>query len=750
MAKLEYDESGGTFTYFLVLLYGTFLLILTYFLWPGRGRDSNKGKLVCQCGPCCRKRTKLETQLPKEKIKWFARVFVLIALWTFFFLLVYWAVTMETEYEEWDPYGILELDKSATTAEIRKQYRTLSKLYHPDKEGGDQELFMKIAKAYEALTDEESRENWEKYGNPDGPRAATFGIALPSWIVDKQNSIWVLGAYVLVFIVGLPIVVGTWWYRSVKFGSTNILIDTTRLYMYLLSRSKTMPIKRLVMILATAKELSNDQLAGVKDRPSDDVHLNVLVKQLPNVKVDTREQPFCRTYVAKARLLLHAYLEHIEIQDPGLLKDQDALVKYSHHLINEMINCLTQISGLAKMSQQRKGTRRISEPSLDMFENVMRLNQMLVQSLWIPLQPLLQLPHINYDNLRFFINKKKRVASIEDLSAMTNEERRRMLRTLSDEEYQDLIVYFNGFPHVEMTVNTEVADDDDTSVISAGSLVTIRVHLKRIGLLEYHKSSLNKILSLGEEEDGDIPPLLIDEEEMEDERELHVELETSVPDKLQKNPEVSKSSNTRNNKKKKKGKGGGGGKQQVNKKKKGGKQAVPIRETVKENTHKEEDDKEEDEDEEDSEPIDDEEREWKELQKSVKKEKENNNASTKSHPVHSPFFPADKQELWWLYAADRRLNRMVIPPERVAGLQTEKEIRLRFLAPDRIGLHKFTVILMSDSYINLLIQQELKILVHAKKEVSGKEQWADLEKEEEEDDMIEESVTESEEESEED
>ena len=36
----------------------------------------------------------------------------------------------------------------------------------------------------------------------------------------------------------------------------------------------------------------------------------------------------------------------------------------------------------------------------------MRLNQMLVQSLWIPLQPLLQLPHINYDILRFFINKK--------------------------------------------------------------------------------------------------------------------------------------------------------------------------------------------------------------------------------------------------------------------------------------------------------------------------------------------------------
>ena len=43
------------------------------------------------------------------------------------------------------------------------------------------------------LTNEEAKENWEKYGNPDGPQAASFGIALPSWIVDKRNSLWVSG-----------------------------------------------------------------------------------------------------------------------------------------------------------------------------------------------------------------------------------------------------------------------------------------------------------------------------------------------------------------------------------------------------------------------------------------------------------------------------------------------------------------------------------------------------------------------------
>ena len=53
-------------------------------------------------------------------------------------------------YEEYDPFSILELDSSASMAEIRKQYRRLSKIFHPDKQGGNQDMFMKIAKAYEA------------------------------------------------------------------------------------------------------------------------------------------------------------------------------------------------------------------------------------------------------------------------------------------------------------------------------------------------------------------------------------------------------------------------------------------------------------------------------------------------------------------------------------------------------------------------------------------------------------------------
>jgi translocation protein SEC63 len=96
--------------------------------------------------------------------------------------------------------------KGASDKEIRKQYRELSKTMHPDK-GGDPEKFKELITAYKSLTDEETKKNWEEYGNPDGPGVTHFGIALPKWMVDDKNSMFVLGIYVLVFIVILPIVV---------------------------------------------------------------------------------------------------------------------------------------------------------------------------------------------------------------------------------------------------------------------------------------------------------------------------------------------------------------------------------------------------------------------------------------------------------------------------------------------------------------------------------------------------------------
>ncbi len=55
-----------------------------------------------------------------------------------------------------DPYSLLGLDRAATDAEIRRAFRRLARLAHPDA-GGDRERFVALRRALDVLTDPEAR-----------------------------------------------------------------------------------------------------------------------------------------------------------------------------------------------------------------------------------------------------------------------------------------------------------------------------------------------------------------------------------------------------------------------------------------------------------------------------------------------------------------------------------------------------------------------------------------------------------------
>ncbi|MES2589448.1 MAG: J domain-containing protein [Bacteroidota bacterium] len=67
-----------------------------------------------------------------------------------------------------DYYKIMELDKSASEADIKKAYRKLARKYHPDLNPNNAESerkFKELNEANEVLSDPENRKKYDKYGN---------------------------------------------------------------------------------------------------------------------------------------------------------------------------------------------------------------------------------------------------------------------------------------------------------------------------------------------------------------------------------------------------------------------------------------------------------------------------------------------------------------------------------------------------------------------------------------------------------
>lgn len=66
-----------------------------------------------------------------------------------------------------DFYHILGIDKKASQDEVKRAYRKLAHKYHPDKGTGDEAKFKEINEAYQVLSDEKKRSNYDIYGSAD-------------------------------------------------------------------------------------------------------------------------------------------------------------------------------------------------------------------------------------------------------------------------------------------------------------------------------------------------------------------------------------------------------------------------------------------------------------------------------------------------------------------------------------------------------------------------------------------------------
>lgn len=77
-----------------------------------------------------------------------------------------------------DYYQVLGVAKGASQEEIKKAYRKLAHKYHPDK-GGDEKKFKEVNEAYQTLSDEEKKSQYDRFGRTfegEGQPGAGFGF----------------------------------------------------------------------------------------------------------------------------------------------------------------------------------------------------------------------------------------------------------------------------------------------------------------------------------------------------------------------------------------------------------------------------------------------------------------------------------------------------------------------------------------------------------------------------------------------
>jgi len=78
-------------------------------------------------------------------------------------------------------------------------------------------------------------------------------------------------------------------------------------------------------------------------------------------------------------------------------------------------------------------------------------------------------------------------------------------------------------------------------------------------------------------------------------------------------------------------------------------------------------------------------------------EDEDEDELAKIGQAYAPLYPKDKAEGWWLVVGDTKTKNL-LAIKRVA-LHKKSNLRLDFLAPDRVGAHELTLYFMCDAYI---------------------------------------------------
>lgn len=346
MANYHYDEAGNMAAYFLISVLVIILLPVTLSSLSSVSSKSPELDSGCQCTPCLQRRADVRRRLRGSLLtpKFTRKTLLIIAGWVAVAFLSFKVGHAELENKVYNPFEILGISTGATEKEIKSHFKKLSRVYHPDKVKATinqtaediANHFVDITKAYKSLTDETIRRNWELFGHPDGRQEISMGIALPKWIIEGKNNIWVLGVYGILFGGALPTLVGRWWFGNRQKTKDGINAKTAAAFFKALTDTSGM--NEVIGALGKAYRWETTWASST-------VGLEELEKQIDDkmgnqwreVKELVAPGGKCEGTEQRALVLLYAHFLRLKISDEALKQEQAKLLLQAPMLLNALL-----------------------------------------------------------------------------------------------------------------------------------------------------------------------------------------------------------------------------------------------------------------------------------------------------------------------------------------------------------------------------------------------------------------------------
>eukprot|EP00898_Chlorokybus_atmophyticus_P006992 jgi/Chlat1/7294/Chrsp58S06920 len=489
MAGEQGDEISALFPIFLLSVLSLFLVPWTIVLLLGlaSGKHRAGSRATCSCSMC--RRSPKNAQSVWRKVNRYLTVgnVACLLLWCVAVALMLYIRASTAQVTPFEPYSILGLSSGASESDIKKAYRRLSLLYHPDKNpdpAATQYFTDYISKAYKALTDETMKKNLEEHGHPDGPQGYVVGIALPKFMLQSGAN----GGALVLCLVGcgilLPLIAAVVYLtKSSKYAGNQVMQQTMTYYHVMMKPS--LALSKVIEHLMVADEYVSIPVRRTDEEPLQRL-ANVLRGELAfdpsNLK--TQKEKFWRRHPAliKAQLLLLAQMSRESAQvDQGLLQqDMTNILQLAPKLMEELFKAAVRPRPPLYAGWLRPA------------QSVLEVSQCLIQGVPLSLKKLdrasasgmsgadgpaslMQLPHVDSDCLKQLGRKK--VRGLADLQAWNQAEREAVYAGagISAEHAADIEATLAVLPEVtlEATVETE-----GESMIEANDIVTLNVWVK--------------------------------------------------------------------------------------------------------------------------------------------------------------------------------------------------------------------------------------------------------------------------------